>query len=129
MSQELLDEATATENVLKVRCHQCDHRIIIENPEPLQKTSCPECEAVFYIPKQVKNFVYESPLSDDGVVAIYRGTDQKLNRRVFFKVVNKELINQDEVYNVGIGAFFHERIASVFGTEKLDGELILLTGI
>ena len=127
MSQELLEGTTSVEDVLKVRCHQCDHRIIIENPEPLKQASCPECDAVFYIPKQVKDFIYESPISDDEVLAIYRGTDQRLNRQVFFKVVNKELLNQDEVYNVGIGSFFHEKIASLFGTEKIEDELILLT--
>ena len=127
MSQDTLENFASAEDVLKVRCHKCDHRILIENPEPLKKANCPACEAVFYIPKQVNDFIYESTLCDDGILAIYRGTDQKLNRRVFFKVVNKDIIDQDEVYNVGIGSFFHEKIASVFGTENVNGDLVLLT--
>ncbi|MCM8529879.1 MAG: protein kinase [Lentisphaeraceae bacterium] len=120
-------EEQVLENILKVRCHECDHRIVVEDPKPLTKTECPECEASFYIPKQIENFLLESPISDDGIIAQYHGTDLRLNRRVVFKIINSEFIDADKVYNVGVGSFTHENMASTFGTETIDGDLILLT--
>ena len=127
MSNSIVEESTDIENILKVRCHSCDHRIVVENPVPLASCFCPDCGVKFTIPKQLGSCLLESMVTENEIIGTYRGTDQKLNRQVIFKLINKDFINHDEVYNIGIGTFVHDNAATIYGTQEFDGDLLVLS--
>ncbi len=105
---------------LETRCPHCNAVVPLANATPLSNLLCPTCSGKILVPGRVGGFLLHEHIGEGEMGAIYRATDESLNREVAVKLVRGCLGDDPESLErlrreaCAAGRLNHPRVAQVY---------------
>ncbi len=92
-------ESTAGKGKLTmVACRSCGANVFISDQlPPLHTTPCSRCQAEVMMPMMLRQYRLVQPIASGGMGTVYRATDTWLDREVAVKLLNDDLLSDEEV--------------------------------
>jgi serine/threonine protein kinase len=120
------------ECVADTDCPHCGVTVPLTNIQPLSSLSCPACGHDFLVPGRVGGFLLRDCIGEGEMGAIYRATDESLNRDVAIKIVRGCHIDDPEsrerlrLEACAAGRLNHPRVAQVYALGFSNGHPYLV---
>lgn len=126
-------EETPSKPLKLVNCISCGANAFIPGDlRPLEITACSKCGGELMMPMMLEHFELNSRIAAGGMGTVYRATDTVLKRDVAIKLMQSELVEDEE----GLEAFYaearamaqlnHTNIIHVYQFGQLNDQLYLV---
>ncbi len=116
----------------ETNCPHCRALVPLTDVRPLSTLACPGCGGKVLAPGRVGGFLLYEHIGEGEMGAIYRATDESLNRDVAIKLVRKCLVDNPESCERlrqearAAGKLNHSRVAQVYALNFSNGHPYLV---
>ncbi len=120
------------ERVAKQRCPLCNGLVTLQDKEPLSMSQCPQCGGMIMVAGRIDNFVLNAHIGEGEMGAIFKATDQSLDREVAVKIVRTSLADDPAQRErlrreaCAAGKLNHPRVAQVYALNFSNGNPYLV---
>lgn len=116
-----------------VPCPNCGVRLFLDGDlPPLSTVPCTKCGELVMIPMRLRQFELQAVIGKGGMATVYRAFDTTLQRDVAVKLMNPELMQDQNGMNQFLrearacGQLNHTNIIHIYTFDDLDGQAYLV---